>query len=152
MHFFLFLPPAAGLTVIVFTAIQQLGSFQLFLAAVVLAGTIQIVLGVFKAGIIAYYFPSAEIKGMLTEIGVIILLKQIPHALGYDADYEGDFSFVQADGYNTFSELVHMLDAITPCSIVISIISLTILFLWEAHLSKKYAFLKLVQGPLVAGV
>ncbi len=142
--------PAAGLTVIVFTAIQQLGSFQLFLAAVVLAGIIQIVLGFFRAGIVAYYFPSAVIKGMLTAIGLIIILKQIPHALGYDADYEGDFSFVQADGYNTFSELVHMLDAITPGAIVISIISLTILFLWEAHLTKKYAFLKLVQGPLVA--
>ena len=140
--------PAAGLTVIVFTAIQQLGSFQVFLTAVILAGLMQILLGVFRAGIIAYYFPSAVIKGMLTAIGLIIILKQIPHALGYDADYEGDFSFVQADGYNTFSELVHMLDAITPGAIVISIISLTILFLWEAHLTKKYAFLKLVQGTL----
>src|SRR5688572_17806312 len=142
--------PAAGLTVIVFAAIQQLGSFQVFLAALVLAGIIQIVLGFFRAGIIAYYFPSAVIKGMLTAIGIIIILKQIPHALGYDADYEGDFSFVQSDGYNTFSELVHMLDAITPGAIVVSIISLTILFLWEAHLTKKYAILKLVQGPLVA--
>ncbi|HEX6224838.1 MAG TPA: SulP family inorganic anion transporter [Chryseolinea sp.] len=142
--------PAAGLTVIVLTAIQQLGSFPVFLVALVIAGLIQIALGLSRAGIIGYYFPSSVIKGMLTAIGLIIILKQIPHALGYDADYEGDFSFVQVDGYNTFSELVHMLDAITPGAIVVSIISLTILFLWEAHLAKKYAVFKLIQGPLVA--
>jgi MFS superfamily sulfate permease-like transporter len=144
--------PAAGLTVIVFAAIQQLGSFQVFLAAVVIAGLIQILAGLLRAGIVSYYFPSSVIKGMLTAIGIIIILKQIPHALGYDEDYEGDFSFVQVDGHNTFSELVHMLDAITPGAIIVSIISLTILFLWEAHLVKKYAFLKLIQGPLVAVV
>ena len=144
--------PAAGLTVIVFTAIQQLGSFQVFLAAVVIAGVLQILLGLIRAGIIAYYFPSSVIKGMLTAIGIIIILKQIPHALGYDADYEGDFSFVQMDGHNTFSELIYMLEAITPGAIVVSIISLTILFLWEAHLTKKYPSLRLVQGPLVAVV
>jgi MFS superfamily sulfate permease-like transporter len=144
--------PAAGLTVIVLTAIQQLGSFPVFLGAVVMAGAIQIILGLLRAGVIGYYFPSSVIKGMLTAIGIIIILKQIPHALGYDADYEGDMNFVQTDGYNTFSELVHMLDAITPGAIVISIISLTILFLWEAHLVRKYAVLKLIQGPLVAVV
>ena len=144
--------PAAGLTVIVLAAIQQLGSFNIFLVAVVLAGGIQIILGLLRSGVIAYYFPSSVIKGMLTAIGIIIILKQIPHAFGYDADYEGDFSFVQVDGHNTFSELVHMLDAITPGAIVVSIISLTILFLWEAHLVKKYAVLKLIQGPLVAVV
>ncbi len=144
--------PAAGLTVIVFSAIQQLQSFQIFLMAVVLAGVIQIILGLIKAGIISYYFPSSVIKGMLTAIGIIIILKQIPHAFGYDANYEGDFFFMQADGQNTFSELVHMLNAITPGAIVVSIISLTILFIWDAHLVKKYAALKYVQGPLVAVV
>lgn len=142
--------PAAGLTVIVFLAIQQLGSFQVFLVAVVLAGLIQIVLGLVRAGIIGYYFPSSVIKGMLTAIGIIIILKQIPHAFGYDADYEGDMSFIQADGHNTFSELVYMLDAITPGAVVVSIISLTILFLWEAHLSKVHRVFKILQGPLVA--
>lgn len=142
--------PAAGLTVIVLTAIQDLQSFEIFLAAVVLAGAIQILLGLLRAGVVAYYFPSAVIKGMLTAIGIIIILKQIPHALGYDEDYEGDFSFVQADGQNTFSELVHMLEAITPGAIVVSMISLAIMFLWEAHLVKRYPILKYVQGPLVA--
>jgi MFS superfamily sulfate permease-like transporter len=144
--------PAAGLTVIVLGAITQLQSFETFLAAVVLAGVCQIIMGLVKAGIIGYYFPSAVIKGMLTAIGIIIILKQIPHALGYDADYEGDFSFKQFDGHNTFSELFYMLGAITPGAVVVSIMSLTILFVWEAHLTKKFAVLKYIQGPLVAVV
>jgi MFS superfamily sulfate permease-like transporter len=144
--------PAAGLTVIVLAAIQELQSFEIFLVAVVISGVIQIILGIVKAGIIGYYFPSAVIKGMLTAIGIIIILKQIPHAFGYDADYEGDFNFMQADGHNTFSELFYMLDAITPGAVVVSIISLTILFFWDAHLVKKYATLRYVQGPLVAVV
>jgi len=142
--------PAAGLAVIVFSAIQQLNSFELFLMAVVLAGIIQVVLGFLRAGIIGYYFPSSVIKGMLTAIGIIIILKQIPHAFGYDADFEGDMTFAQTDGQNTFSELVLMLDAITPGAIVVSIISLAIIFLWDVHLSKKYPVFKLLQGPLVA--
>jgi len=142
--------PAAGLTVIVLSAIQQLQSFEIFLVALVIAGVIQIILGLLKAGIIGYYFPSSVIKGMLTAIGIIIILKQIPHAFGYDADYQGDFSFMQADGHNTFSELIYMVNAITPGAVVVSIISLTILFIWDAQLVKKYAALKYVQGPLVA--
>jgi MFS superfamily sulfate permease-like transporter len=144
--------PAAGLTVIVFSAIQQLQSFDVFLMAVVLAGVLQIILGLVKAGIIGYYFPSSVVKGMLTAIGIIIILKQIPHAFGYDADYQGDFAFMQTDGHNTFSELIHMLNAVTPGAVVVSIISLTILFIWDAHLVKKYATLKYIQGPLVAVV
>jgi MFS superfamily sulfate permease-like transporter len=144
--------PAAGLTVIVFAAIAQLGSFEIFLVSVVLAGIIQIVLGLVKAGIIGYYFPSSVIKGMLTAIGIIIVLKQIPHAFGYDADYEGDMAFVQADGHNTFTELIYMLDAITPGAVVVSLVSLGIIFIWETHLSKISRVFKLIQGPLVAVV
>lgn len=106
--------PAAGLAVIVLAAIEDLGSFEIFLVAVVIAGVIQIVLGILRAGIIGYYFPTSVIKGMLSAIGIIIFLKQIPHAFGYDADPEGDLGFVQADGENTFSELINMLDFITP--------------------------------------
>jgi MFS superfamily sulfate permease-like transporter len=144
--------PAAGLAVIVLTAIHQLGSFEVFLLAVVLAGIIQIVLGMVKAGIIGYYFPTSVIKGMLTAIGIIIILKQIPHALGYDADYEGDLSFVQADGRNTFSELIYMFDAITPAAVIVSVISLSILLLWELYLVKKHNIFKIMPGPLVAVV
>ncbi|MFN3840517.1 MAG: SulP family inorganic anion transporter [Cyclobacteriaceae bacterium] len=142
--------PAAGLTVIVLTSIQQLGAFEVFLVAVVLAGIFQIALGFLRAGIIGHYFPSSVIKGMLTAIGIIIILKQIPHAFGYDADYEGDMTFVQNDGENTFSELFTMLGYITPGAVVVSMLSMAILFVWEVHLSKKYTLFKLIQGPLVA--
>jgi len=81
--------PAAGLAVIVFSAIATLGSWEAFLTAVVLAGIFQIALGFFKAGFVAYFFPSSVINGMLTGIGLLIILKQIPHALGYDTDYGG---------------------------------------------------------------
>ncbi|HHG85428.1 MAG TPA: SulP family inorganic anion transporter [Bacteroidetes bacterium] len=142
--------PAAGLAVIVLTSIQSLGAFDVFLVAVVLAGIFQVVLGLLKGGVIGYYFPSSVIKGMLTGIGIIIFLKQIPHALGYDADYEGDLAFVQADGQNTFTELVNMLDYISPGAVIVSILSLTILLVWDISLSHKHKLFKLVQGPLVA--
>ncbi len=142
--------PAAGLAVIVLSSIESLGSFEIFLAAVVLAGLFQILLGILKAGVIGYYFPSSVIKGMLSAIGFIIVLKQIPHAFGYDADYEGDLTFIQADGENTFSEIVHMLDSVSPGAILISMISLGILLLWDSYLSKKHQFFKIVQGPIVA--
>ncbi len=97
--------PAAGLAAIVLTAIGALGGYENFLVAVVLGGAIQIIFGVLRAGIIGYYFPSSVIKGMLTGIGIIIILKQIPHFFGYDADPEGDFAFFQVDGENTISEI-----------------------------------------------
>ena len=93
--------PAAGLAVIVFSAIQELGSFEVFLVAVVLAGVIQIALGFMRAGIIGYYFPSSVIKGMLAGIGVLIFLKQIPHALGYDKEPEGSMEYLQPGGETT---------------------------------------------------
>lgn len=142
--------PAAGLAVIVLTAIGDMGSFENFLTAVVLAGIIQILLGVFKTGVFAYYFPSSVIKGMLSGIGVIITLKQIPHAFGYDEDPEGDLGFFQADGHNTFSELFYALDNITPGALVISVVGLVILILWEQPFMKKMSFTKIVNGPLLA--
>jgi MFS superfamily sulfate permease-like transporter len=142
--------PAAGLAVIVLTAIQDLGSFEVFLMAVVLTGVIQIVLGVLKAGIIGYYFPSAVIKGMLAAIGIIIFLKQIPHAFGYDKDYEGDLNFFQPDGYNTFSELGQMLNFISPGATIVAAISLAVLILWEQKFMKKFKLVQIVQGPIVA--
>ena len=106
----------SGLVVIVVSAIHELGSFELFLAALVIAGALQVVLGLVRAGGIAHYFPSAVIKGMLAGIGVVIVLKQIPHAFGYDVDYEGDEAFVQPDHHNTLSELFYMFSAITPAA------------------------------------
>ena len=142
--------PAAGLAAIVLTAIGTLGGFENFLVAVVLGGIIQLILGFLKAGVIGYYFPSSVIKGMLTGIGIIIILKQIPHFFGYDADPEGDFAFFQVDGQNTFSEIINTINYIQPGSALIGIIGLAILLLWENVLSEKGRIFKLIQGPLVA--
>jgi MFS superfamily sulfate permease-like transporter len=142
--------PAAGLAVIVLTSIQSLGVFEIFLVAVVLAGIIQLVMAFLKGGVIAYYFPSSVIKGMLAGIGIIIFLKQIPHALGYDGDYEGDLTFLQGDGQNTFTELGNMFSFLSPGAIIVTLISLTILLGWDLYLSKKHKVFKLIQGPLVA--
>lgn len=144
--------PAAGLAVIVLTTIEDLGSFEIFLVAVILAGIIQLILGFAKGGIIAYYFPSSVIMGMLSGIGIIIFLKQIPHAFGYDRDPEGNFSFFQVDGQNTFSELWNMLGFISPGALIIAVVSLTILLLWETSSLKQYRASQLIPGPLVAVV
>ncbi len=141
--------PAAGLAVIVLAAIQDLESYPVFLAAVFISGIIQIGLGIAKAGIIGYYFPSSVIKGMLSAIGIIIFLKQIPHAFGYDADPEGDLEFIQPDGENTFSELYNMLDYISPGAVIIFFTSMLILVLWEQPFMKKNKVFQVVQGPLV---
>lgn len=142
--------PAAGLAVIVATALAELGSFETFLLAVVLAGVIQVALGFLRAGMLGYFFPSSVIKGMLSGIGLLIFLKQIPHAVGYDSDPEGDFAFRQADGDTTFGSLVHMFDSIETSAVLVTAISLAILLLWEKVLSKKGKIFQLVQGPLVA--
>lgn len=144
--------PAAGLAVIVLSAINELAVFETFLLAVVLAGVFQLILGFLKAGVIGYYFPSSVIKGMLSGIGIIIFLKQIPHAFGYDKDPEGDMEFMQPDGENTFSELINMLDYISPGALTIAAVSLVILILWEQAFMKKIALFKIVQGPLVVVV
>jgi MFS superfamily sulfate permease-like transporter len=146
--------PAAGLAVIVLTAINEMGGlanggFEIFLLAVIFAGIIQVVLGYAKAGIIGYYFPSSVIKGMLAGIGVIIILKQIPHAFGYDGNPEGEIAFVQPDGQTTFSELVNMTNFISPAAITITLLSLAILILWERPFIKKLSFTKVIQGPLL---
>jgi MFS superfamily sulfate permease-like transporter len=123
--------PAAGLTAIVASSIISLGSFQVFLLAVVIAGLFQILSGIAKIGFIADYIPSNVIKGLLASIGIILILKQIPHAVGYDKDYEGDFSFFQPDNQNTFSELVNMLNYFSAGAAIITVISILILIFWE---------------------
>lgn len=142
--------PAAGLAAIVLVAISDLGSYENFLVAVVLGGAIQLLFGILKAGVIGYYFPSSVIKGMLTGIGIIIFLKQIPHFFGFDSDPEGDLAFQQIDGANTFSEILMTLDHISIGSTIIALIGLGIILLWDNVLSHKGRFFKIIQGPLVA--
>lgn len=141
--------PAAGLAVIVLTSIAALGSWPAFLLAVVLAGMIQLILGFAKAGFIAYFFPSSVIKGMLTGIGLLIILKQIPHAVGYDKDTEGDLSFFQADGGNTLSSIANAFTALTPGAVLIAALSIAVLILWDKVLTKKHRIFQLLQGPIV---
>ena len=142
--------PAAGLTVIVFTAIETLGSFQGLLVAVVLAGIFQIILGYLRAGIIGAFFPSAVIEGMLAAIGLILIIKQIPHATGYDTSFEGDESYMQETAESSFLELFDALNAISMGSIVISGVALVILILWG--LLKSHPILKFIPAPLIAVV
>ena len=141
--------PAAGLTVIVLTSIEKLQGYELFLAAVVLSGLIQITLGILRAGLIGNFFPVSVIKGMLAAIGILLILKQIPHAIGYDMDYVGDVFFNQADGRNTFSEIAYALLDVQSGALLISIISLAILIAWDLPFFKKYIFFKMIPGSLV---
>ena len=132
--------PAAGLAVIVLTAITTLGgSWESFLTAVVLAGVFQLILGYAKAGFIAYFFPGSVIKGMLTGIGLLIIIKQIPHALGWN----------KGNDQNVSSSISNSLEFITPGAILIALISLAILILWDTVLTKKHKIFQLIQGPIV---
>jgi SulP family sulfate permease len=141
--------PAAGLAVIVLTSIATLGSWPAFLLSVVIAGILQLAMGFAKAGFIAYFFPTSVIKGMLTGIGLLIILKQIPHALGYDKDAEGDDAFIQADGENTFTAINSAYELLTPGAVLIATISIALLILWDVVLTKKYKVFQLIQGPIV---
>jgi carbonic anhydrase len=135
--------PAAGLTAVVLVSIQQLGGFEVFLLAVVLAGVFQLALGFARAGTIANFFPNSVIKGMLTGIGIIIILKQIPHALGYDKDAEGDLAFFEQSGSNTLTSLWESITLyIQPGAMLITLVSLAILILWERPKVKS------ITGPL----
>lgn len=163
--------PAAGLASVVLVAIKDfspkvnekglseeaieaanaaaaLEGFQIFLLCVVLAGIMQILFGLLKGGFIAYYFPNVVIKGMLAAIGIIIFMKQIPHAVGYDEDPMGDDAFNQVDGHNTWNELSYMLDGITWPAVIISIVSVIILIIWNYDFIKK-SFLGKIPGPLM---
>ena len=142
--------PAAGLAVIVATAIETLGSFEAFLVAVVLSGFIQIALGAARAGVLAYFFPSSVIKGMLTGIGLLIILKQIPHAVGWDSDPEGDLAFFQPDGENTFTEILRAAENLDGGATLVALVALGILILWDRVLSHRGKIFEVVQGPLVA--
>lgn len=140
--------PAAGLTAIILTAITDFGAFDVFLLSVFIAGIIQLALGFLKAGSISNYFPTNVIEGMLAGIGIIIILKQIPHAFGYDADFEGDQAFIQNDGSNSFSFLFDVLNHIHLGAVLVSVVSLIVLISWDkVPFLKK---LKLVPGALVA--
>jgi MFS superfamily sulfate permease-like transporter len=144
--------PAAGLTAIVAAAILKLPSFETFLLAVVICGVVQLVLGFIKAGIIGDYIPNCVIKGMLAAIGLILILKQFQHLVGYDANYEGDESFAQANNENTFSGVLNAFRALTPVAVLIGVTGLIFQFLWEKFVAAKKGLIRLVPAPLVVVV
>lgn len=141
--------PAAGLAVIVLTSIAALGSWQAFLLAVVLSGILQLIMGFARAGFIAYFFPSSVIKGMLTGIGLLIILKQIPHAVGYEKEHGSDLSYFQTDGSDTLSVINHAVNSVTPGAVLIALLSIAILILWDQVLVKKHRIFQIIQGPIV---
>ncbi|MBM3580008.1 MAG: SulP family inorganic anion transporter, partial [Alphaproteobacteria bacterium] len=138
--------PAAGLVVIVLSYISSLGSFENFLTALVFAGVIQAAMGYIRLGTIAYYIPTSVIKGMLAGIGVIIIVKQLPHALGYDF---GVNDFEQFLSFGSLINLEQTLLHLTPLVVMISIISMTILILWDGILAHRNRFFKVIPGPLI---
>lgn len=142
--------PAAGLTVIVLNAITTLGNYETFLLSLVLAGIFQIILGLIKAGTIANYFPSAVIEGMLAAIGIILILKQFPHAVGYDADFVGDEGFKQDDQDNTFSGIISALSKINYGAVIISVVSLGLMIYWPKF--KKVAIVPAALMVVLAGI
>lgn len=144
--------PAAGLAVLVLGYITALGSWQAFLLSVIIMGIIQIICGYLKLGTIAYYFPSSVIKGMLAGIGLLIVLKQIPHGLGYDAEPETYINFQHHDLQSLITELQNILDNFTLGAVFITIVSMFVLILWESKFIKKNKILKIFPAPLLAVV
>lgn len=144
--------PAAGLTAIVVTAIGKMPSYEAFLLSVVVAGAIQIFFGYIRAGVFGDYVPSSVIKGMLTAIGIILILKQIPHLVGYDKDYEGDYTFQQNDESNTFSSIFRSFNRITPLAAIIGVVCLIVYIIWDKVLYKKARFFQMVPAPLIVVV
>lgn len=141
--------PAAGLITIVLAALATLGSFEAFLVAVVIAGVVQLIAGFTGLGIIGNYFPSSVIKGMLAAIGITLILKEIPHLVGYDKDFFGDEAFFQMDGHNTFSELIYAFGALNTGAIIIGLISIAILIFFDTKFIKKQSFSKVIPGALI---
>jgi MFS superfamily sulfate permease-like transporter len=142
--------PAAGLTTIVLVSIQKMPTYEAFLLAVVITGAMQIALGIFKAGVVGDFIPSSVIKGMLSAIGLTLILKQIPHAFGYDKDPEGDMSFSQPDGENTFSEIWHLFDHYFSIgAVIVALVCIGIILLWDNVITKKFNALKLIPAPLL---
>ena len=141
--------PAAGLVSVVITALAVLGSFQLFLTAIMIAGVIQIIFGYARAGVIAHYIPYSVIKGMLAAIGLILIFKQIPHALAHDHLYEGSLDFFQKDGSNTITEFISMFKHFSLGPVIISFASFFGLYLFSRPILKKFKFFQIVPSALL---
>lgn len=145
--------PAAGLTAIVGAALVTLGgttnAYQVFLLAVVISGVLQLIMGFAKLGIIGDYIPNSVIKGMLAAIGLILILKQIPHLIGEDSIPEGDESFAQGNKRNTFTSIYYALRAFTPSAVIIGFVGIAIMIIWETTYFKSKRILQLIPSALI---
>ncbi|MFC6223467.1 SulP family inorganic anion transporter [Hymenobacter artigasi] len=144
--------PAASITVIILSAIASLGSFQAVMAATIVAGVVQMLLGAAQAGIIGLYFPSGVIRGMLAAIGLILIMKQIPHFMGADSDYFEDSTFYQADGQNTFSAIVSALRHLSPSATLEGSVSLLLMLVWDRPWRQRFGPLRRIPAALVVVV
>lgn len=141
--------PAAALAFLVAAAIQTLGSFQAFQAAIVLAGGMQLILGLLRVGAITNYVPSCVIRGMLAAIGLVVVLKQIPHALGRDTDFEGDFGFFEATGENTLTDIANSVVHPNAGAMLIAVASLLVLYYWDKLARRGLRLFSILPGPLM---
>ena len=141
--------PAAGLTAIVASAVVKLPVIEAFFLAVVLAGVLQIIMGILKMGVIGDYVPNSVIKGMLAAIGIILILKQVPYLVGFKTSFEGDDTFIEASGENTFSSALNALNHLTPIAVVIGVVGLIILIGFETKWMKSKKIFNVLSGPLV---
>jgi MFS superfamily sulfate permease-like transporter len=141
--------PAAGLTAVVATAIGKMPVYEAFLLSVIIAGALQIIFGFLRAGIIGDYVPNVVIRGMLAAIGIILILKQLPHLVGYDKNFSGDEAFIQIDSHNTFSQLIYSINYLSPAAILIGVLSIAILVIWDKPFFKTKKIAKVIPGPLL---
>lgn len=142
--------PAAGLAVIIFNAIEQLGSYSGFLVCVVLAGFIQLIFGYLRAGIIGAFFPSAVIKGMLSAIGLILIIKQLPHAVGFDKHFEGDDGYMDETAAESFQDIIDAFSFMSEGATLITVVALIILIVWSSKFFQRLKLVKLIPSQLVA--
>ena len=144
--------PAAGMVAVVLSSVEKLGSYEAFTLALAAGGLIQVLAGFSRMGFISSFIPKNVIRGLLVAIGIILILKQIPHALGLDSSYEGDFSFFQEDGENTFTELWRAVSFVTPSALLVSGISIAILVFWPSGNTGLARFIPAYLVVVIAGV
>lgn len=144
--------PAAGLAAVVLSAIKELGNFETFLMAVVLAGFIQLLAGILKGGLIANYIPSNVIKGLLAAIGIILIIKQIPHAVGFNRNTQENFSLFQKEGENSISALMNIFNFFSLGAVIISFVSILIMIYWDKTPMKKIKFFPASLFVVILGV
>ncbi|AUD01163.1 SulP family inorganic anion transporter [Spirosoma pollinicola] len=141
--------PEAGLIVVTLSAIETLGSFPAFLLATCIAGLMQIGLGFARAGMVSNFFPSSVIKGMLAGIGIILIIKQLPHLVGYDADAAEGLALFQPGGFNIIEQLRMSLGQFSGVAMLIALSSLAVFYLWGRLLFQQRAFVKNVPAALI---